>query len=112
MGPRAGQCWAPLGTGTQATSYACQLLRQILRHPLCDVTRSLGYHCTMEDLPDEILLLIARQVLEKEEGMKLWCKLASTCTRLWSFQLPAEPVYVLDNRVKEDGTSRCCHDNA
>ncbi|CAL5224262.1 g6920 [Coccomyxa viridis] len=57
----------------------------------------------MEDLPDKILRLIAREVLEKSDGMRLWCKLASTCTRLWSFQLPAEPVYILDNRVKKHG---------
>ncbi len=66
----------------------------------------------MEDLPDELLCVIARRVLEKEEGMKLWCKLASTCTRLWSFQLPAEPAYRLSNRVKKDGTSCCCYDDA
>ncbi len=64
----------------------------------------------MEELPDELLCVIARRVLEKEEGMKLWCKLASTCTRLWSFQLPAEPAYFLSNRLKDDGISHCCHD--
>ncbi len=58
----------------------------------------------MEDLPDKILRLIAWQVLENEEGMRLWCKLASTCTRLWSFQLPAEPVYFLDNKLNQHGT--------
>ncbi len=66
----------------------------------------------MEDLPEGLLSLVARQVLEKEEGMRLWCKLASTCTRLWSFQLPAEPVYCLNSSVKKHGTSRCCHDDA
>ncbi len=66
----------------------------------------------MEDLPDKILRLIAREVLEKSDGMRLWCKLASTCTRLWSFQLPAEPVYILDNRVKKHGMPRCRHDDA
>ena len=69
-------------------------------------------HRLMEDLPGELLCLIARQVLEKEEGMRLWCKLASTCTRLWSFQLPAEPVYRLRNRVKSNSTLHCCHDDA
>ena len=66
----------------------------------------------MDDLPNELLCLIARQVLEKEEGMRLWCKLASTCTRLWNFRLPAEPVYILDDRVKKHGISRRCHDDA
>ena len=66
----------------------------------------------MEDLPDKTLRLIARQVLGKEEGMRLWCRLGSTCTRLWSFQLPAEPAYILDNREKKHGISRCCHDDA
>ena len=62
-----------------------------------------AYHRTMEDLPNEILRLIARQVLGKEEGMQLWCKLASTCTRLWSFQLPAEPLYLLDDKLNKQG---------
>ena len=65
----------------------------------------------MEDIPDETLRLIAREVLEKNDGMRLWCKLACTCTRLWCFQLPAEPAYRLDNSEKKHGISRCCHDD-
>ena len=88
------------------------LFTQTLLHSLCRVTRSSAHHCTMENLPGELLCLIARQVLEKDEGLRLWCKLASTCTRLWSFQMPAEPAYILDNMKKKHGISRCCHDNA
>ncbi|CAL5224263.1 g6921 [Coccomyxa viridis] len=42
-------------------------------------------------------------MLEKEGGLKLWCKLASTCTWLWSFWLPAEPVYFLNDSLKIQG---------
>ena len=63
----------------------------------------LAYHCEMEDLPDDLMRLVARQMLEKEGGLKLWCKLASTCTWLWSFWLPAEPVYFLNDSLKIQG---------
>ena len=53
----------------------------------------------MQNLPDEILQLIARQVLERKDGFRLWCKLSSTCRRLWSFQLPPEPAYFLDDTL-------------
>ncbi len=59
----------------------------------------------MEDFPDDILRPIFWQVLEKEEGLRLWCKLASTCTRLWSFHLPPEPLYFMDTREKKLGIS-------
>ena len=57
----------------------------------------------MLELPDDLLLLIARQVLVKEEGLRLWCKLSSACGRLWRFQLPSEPTYYLDNRLTDQG---------
>ena len=57
----------------------------------------------MQELPDDILLLIARQVLDKEEGLRLWGKLSSACRRLWSFQLPSEPTYFLNDRLTDQG---------
>ena len=57
----------------------------------------------MLELPNDLLLLIARQVLEKEEGLRLWCQLSSACRRLWSFQLPSEPTYFLDDRLTDQG---------
>ncbi len=64
------------------------------------------------DLPDELIRLIARQVLESEDGMWLWCSLASTCRRFWSFQLPSEPTHFLDNGEMSPGDPLCCHDVA
>lgn len=57
----------------------------------------------MLQLPDELLALIAREVLAKDEGLRLWCKLSGTCTRLWSFSLPSKPTYFLDNSLTTDG---------
>ncbi|CAL5222606.1 g4999 [Coccomyxa viridis] len=57
----------------------------------------------MQELPDDILLLIARQVLDKEEGLRLWGKLSSACRRLWSFRLPSEPTYFLNDRLTDQG---------
>ena len=57
----------------------------------------------MLELPDDLLLLIARQVLEREEGLRLWCKLSSACRRLWVFQLPSGPTYFLDDRLTDRG---------
>ena len=56
----------------------------------------------MLTLPDELLDQIARQVVGKEGGLRLWCQLSSTCRRLRDFQLPSEPAYLLDN-VTDDG---------
>ena len=64
----------------------------------------------MLELPDELIRLIARQVLETDDGMWLWCKLASTCRRLWKFQLPSEPIHFLDNGEMSPGNCFCCHD--
>ncbi len=61
----------------------------------------------MQDLPDEILQLMARQVLERKDGLRLWCKLASTCRQLWSFQLPPEPAYFLDDSLTDLGVCLC-----
>ena len=57
----------------------------------------------MQELPEDLLLLIARHVLDKEEGLRLWCQLSSACRRLWSFQLPSEPIYFLDDRLTDQG---------
>ena len=57
----------------------------------------------MQELPDDLLLLIARRVLEEEEGLRLWCKLSSACRRLWRFQLPSEPTYFLDDWLTDQG---------
>ena len=57
----------------------------------------------MQELPEDLLLLIARRVLKKKEGLSLWCKLSSACRRLWMFQLPSEPTYFLDNRLPDQG---------
>ena len=57
----------------------------------------------MQELPEDLLLLIARHVLDKEEGLRLWCQLSSACRRLWSFQLPSEPTYFLDDRLTDQG---------
>ncbi len=57
----------------------------------------------MQELPDDVLLLVAREVLKKEEGLMLWCKLSSACRRLWRFQLPSEPTYFLDDRLTDQG---------
>ena len=57
----------------------------------------------MQELPDDILHLIARQVLKREEGLRLWCKLSSSCRRLRRFQLPSEPTYFLDDRLTDVG---------
>ena len=59
------------------------------------------------DLPDEILGLIAGEVVGKkvvgeEDGLRLWCKFSSTCRRLSDFQLPSEPAYLLEY-VTDDG---------
>ena len=64
----------------------------------------------MLELPDDLLLLIARQVLKREEGLRLWCKLSSACRRLWVFQLPSEPTYFLDGRLTDQG--ECCSEHA
>ena len=61
----------------------------------------------MIELPDELLHQIVRQVLEKLEGLRLWCKLSSTCRRLWSFQLPPEPTYFLDESLTLPGPVFC-----
>ena len=54
-------------------------------------------------LPDELLHMIASQVLEVEEGLRSWCRLATTCKRLWSLQLPSEPLHVLDSSLTIHG---------
>ena len=59
----------------------------------------------MQELPDDILLQVARLVLKKEEGLRLWCELSSACKRLWRFQLPSEPTYLLDDRLPDQGES-------
>ena len=64
----------------------------------------------MEELPEDILLQVARLVLEEEDGLRLWCKLSSACRRLWSFQLPSEPTYFLDDRLTDQG--ECCSEHA
>ena len=81
----------PIDTSCGALSYP--IIQGFLR----------GVTAMMLQLPDELLGLIARQVLAKEEGLRLWCKLSSTCTQLWNFQLPAEPTYFLDNSLTTDG---------
>ena len=39
-------------------------------------------------LPDEVIELIGKHVIKRHDGLKAWCRLTSTCKRLWSAQLP------------------------
>ncbi len=57
----------------------------------------------MMELPDELLDLIAKQVVGKEGGLRLWCKLSSTCRRLRIFELPPNPAYLLDESLTNNG---------
>ena len=38
-------------------------------------------------MPDELLQLIALQAIQEVHGLPLYCRIASTCTRLWILQL-------------------------
>ena len=55
------------------------------------------------DLPDEMLHLIARQVVETEGGLRLWCMLSSACRRLRKVKLSSEPAYLLDDSLTTQG---------
>ena len=63
----------------------------------------------MLDLPNEVLGLIARQVVEKQGGLRLWCKLSSTCRRLGKIELPSESACVLDYSLTTQGDCFPCH---
>lgn len=39
-------------------------------------------------MPDDVMAYIAEQALSRHEGSRAWCRLASTCSRLWRLQLP------------------------
>ena len=40
-------------------------------------------------LPDEVIELVGEQVTgSQKEGLRDWCRVTSTCTRLWAMQLP------------------------
>ncbi len=67
---------------------------------LCIAMKMLG-------LPDELLGMIAGQVLEIQEGIRMWCRLSTTCKRLWNLQLPSKPLYVLDNILTTNGENLC-----
>ena len=58
-------------------------------------------------LPDEVLQLVARRVLKKRKGERKWCRLASTCTRLWRLQLtPQEHTWEVPAQITLPGASR------
>ena len=38
-------------------------------------------------LPNEVVELIGERVIERH-GLRAWCRMTSTCKRLWSMQLP------------------------
>ena len=39
-------------------------------------------------LPDEVVELVGKHVIKRHDGLKAWCRLTSTCKRLWGAQLP------------------------
>ncbi len=39
-------------------------------------------------MPDDVMAHIAEQALWRHEGIRAWCRLASTCSRLWRLKLP------------------------
>ena len=58
-------------------------------------------------LPDEVLRLVAWRVLKKRNGGREWCRLASTCKRLWRLQLaPQEHTWEVPAQITLPGASR------
>ena len=40
-------------------------------------------------LPDEVIEVVGKHVIGRlREGLKKWCQVTTTCTRLWEMQLP------------------------
>ena len=72
-----------------------------------DCSIAVHRHTKMQTLPDELLRMIAGQVLKMEDGLRMWCRLSTTCKRLWSLQLPSEPLYVLDSNRTARGDIIC-----
>ena len=57
-------------------------------------------------LPDEIVELVGEQVINRH-GVKAWCRVASTCTRLWGMQLPdSADSWAIEPDVDIEGESK------
>ena len=39
-------------------------------------------------MPDDVMEHVAEQALWRHDGIRAWCRLASTCSRLWRLKLP------------------------
>ena len=40
-------------------------------------------------LPDELIELVGKAVIDsRQAGLREWCRVTSTCKRLWAMQLP------------------------
>lgn len=59
-------------------------------------------------LPDEVIELIGKEVLSSRQiGLRNWCKLTSTCKRLWDMQLPGSTIHrSLDLNKDIEGESK------
>ncbi len=86
----------------------CQCRSLVLLRDILDQTSvSLCIATKMLELPDELLCMIAWQVLKIEDGLRMWCRLSTTCKRLWSVQLPSEPLHFLYSNRTAHGDVSC-----
>ena len=59
-------------------------------------------------LPVELIERVGEQVISRQQaGLKTWCKVASTCKRLWRMQLPeSAATWAMDIDVNVKGMSK------
>ena len=59
-------------------------------------------------LPDELIELVGRQVINSQHnGVRTWCRVSSTCKRLWDMQLPGSAIYwSMDLELSIEGESK------
>ena len=64
-------------------------------------------------LPDELLQMVALQCMREEEtlGFGTFCRLGSTCRRLWNLQLPCSTyIYCIKHGLSVQGDKFCLCD--